>query len=72
MWQPRQTLENNCSPLVSVNRKPVLNPGSDLEGAALWACAMHDSGSDAANIVAIKLIFRSFKFPRIWIMPFQL
>src|ERR1700722_8628569 len=63
MWQPRQTLENNCSPLFSVNPKPALNAGSDAEWPALWAWAMHDTSKDAADIVTMKLVFRRLKFP---------
>jgi hypothetical protein len=69
MWQPRQTLENNCSPLFSVNPKPVLNTGSDPESRARWAWAMHDTSKDAADIVTMTLILRKLKFPcMIWVM----
>jgi hypothetical protein len=70
MWQPRQTPANNCSPLFSLNPKPVLNAGSDAEGPVPWAWAMHDSGKDAANIVTTKPVLRKFEFPCIiWITP---
>jgi hypothetical protein len=63
MWQPRQTLENNCSPLFSVNTKPELNAGLDAESPGLWAWAMRDTSKDAADTVTTKLIFRRLKFP---------
>src|ERR1700716_116032 len=53
MWQPRQTLANNSSPLISKNLRPWLNPG-DVEGAALCAQAMNDSSESAADIVMAK------------------
>jgi len=64
MWQPRQTLENSCSPLFSVNPEPALNVASDAERPVLWAWAMHDTGKDTAtNIVTMKPVFRKSKFP---------
>jgi hypothetical protein len=63
MWQPRQTLENNCSPLFSVNPKPVLNTGLDAESPAFWAWAVHNTSKDATDIVTMKLVFRRLKFP---------
>jgi hypothetical protein len=51
MWQPRQTLANNSSPLRSPNLKPVLRAGLDAEGTALCAQAMNDDSKSAADIV---------------------
>jgi hypothetical protein len=53
MWQPRQTLANNSSPLISKNLRPWLYPG-DAEDAALCAQAINDSSEAAADIVVAK------------------
>jgi hypothetical protein len=53
-----------------MNPKPVLNAGSDTEGAALWAWAMHDASKGAASIVTMKLIVRRPEFACIiWVAP---
>jgi hypothetical protein len=62
IWQPWQTLENNCSPLFSENPKPALNTGSDAGSPAFCASAMHDTNKDAADIVTMTLAFRRLKF----------
>jgi hypothetical protein len=51
MWQARQTLANNSSPLISTNLKPALNP--DAEGELLCAGAMDDDSSESATDVAV-------------------
>jgi hypothetical protein len=51
MWQPRQTLANNSSPLFSMNLKPVLRGDLDAGGSALSAQAVNDGSKSAADIV---------------------
>src|SRR5882724_5999257 len=49
MWQARQTLANNSSPLISTNLKPALNP----EGELLCAYAMDADSSESATDIAV-------------------
>jgi hypothetical protein len=64
MWQPRQTLANNSSPLISTNRKPWLSAGLDAEDPALCACATNGSSENAADRVMAQAV-RSLVFPKI-------
>src|SRR6202790_3140932 len=64
MWQPRQTLANNSSPLISTNLKPWLSAGRDAEGPALWAYAANDSSESAADRVMAQAV-QSLVFPKI-------
>src|SRR5258708_34492128 len=69
MWQPRQTLANNSSPLISTNLKPMLNAGPEAEDPALCAYALNDDSESAAEIVmaAQKFAFLGI----IWTLPAQ-
>src|SRR6202790_456908 len=64
MWQPRQTLANNSSPLISTNLKSWLSAGLDDEGPALCAYTANDSGESAADRVMAQAV-RSLVFPEI-------
>src|SRR3982074_3241013 len=67
MWQARQTLANNSSPLISKKLKPALSGGSDAGGPRLCAYAVNDDSESAAAIVMAKVL-RWFGFPCIiWI-----
>jgi hypothetical protein len=64
MWQPRQTLANNSSPLLSMNLKPVLRAGLDAEGSALCAYATNDDSESTADTVTATAV-RGLVFPRV-------
>jgi hypothetical protein len=53
MWQPWHALANNSSPVVSVNRKPVLRDGG-RERVTSSACAAKDTRQIKAAIAAEK------------------
>jgi hypothetical protein len=61
MWQPRQTLTNNSSPLISTNLKPVLSAGVDAGTPALCARAVNDD-SEGTTAIAMARAVQSLQF----------